>query len=162
MLDLGCGAGRPIGQALADAGYDIVGIDESQEMLALAREHVSSGQFICAEMVAARFGGSYDGVVCWDALFHLERGRHQTVLRKVFTALNLGGRFIFTVGGSENPPFHDEMFGQSFFFDSHAPEETLRLIREVGFEIVRAELVDKPDGGRDKGRLAIVADKPGG
>ena len=40
VLELGCGSGR-VSVALAKAGFDVTGIDESAAMLALAREHAA-------------------------------------------------------------------------------------------------------------------------
>jgi SAM-dependent methyltransferase len=40
VLELGCGSGR-VSVALAQAGFDVTGIDESTAMLALAREHAA-------------------------------------------------------------------------------------------------------------------------
>ena len=37
LLDLGCGTGS-LTELLADAGYDMIGVDNSEEMLELARE----------------------------------------------------------------------------------------------------------------------------
>jgi ubiquinone/menaquinone biosynthesis C-methylase UbiE len=39
VLELGCGTGR-VALALAQAGYDVVGVDESTSMLELAQAHV--------------------------------------------------------------------------------------------------------------------------
>jgi hypothetical protein len=51
------------------------------------------------------------------------------------------------------------MFGQEFYYDSHAPDEAERLIHDMGCRIVLAEYLNRPDGGRDKGRYAMVAEK---
>ncbi len=49
------------------------------------------------------------------------------------------------------------MFGQEFFYDSLSPERLVAVIEESGFEILRAEMCDLPDGGRNKGKWATVA-----
>jgi hypothetical protein len=51
------------------------------------------------------------------------------------------------------------MFGHKFFYDSNSPAETLGIMERIGFQIVVADLIDKPDGRRNKGRLAIVGEK---
>ena len=40
VLDLGCGTGK-MTRLLAQAGYDMIGVDASEEMLAVAMEHKS-------------------------------------------------------------------------------------------------------------------------
>ena len=44
VVDLGCGSGI-LSQAMAEAGYDVLGIDISPAMIALARERVPTGTF---------------------------------------------------------------------------------------------------------------------
>ncbi len=45
MLDLGCGTGI-LAAALSVAGYEIVGIDVSEEMLALARRTAADARYV--------------------------------------------------------------------------------------------------------------------
>ena len=66
---------------------------------------------------------------------------------------------MLTVGGSEQPPFTDHMFGQEFFYDSNTPEETSRILQGLGCRIVIGEFMNLPTTGHDKGRYAIVARK---
>jgi hypothetical protein len=66
---------------------------------------------------------------------------------------------MLTFGGSEHPAFTDTMFGQTFFYDSHAPEKELSILREARFEALIAEFIDPPTAGRDKGRYAVVASR---
>ncbi|HYE21871.1 MAG TPA: hypothetical protein VEA69_25755 [Tepidisphaeraceae bacterium] len=51
------------------------------------------------------------------------------------------------------------MYGHTFFYDAYTVDEMTRVVREAGFEVLLAELAIDPDGGRDKGKLAIVAAK---
>jgi SAM-dependent methyltransferase len=52
IVDLGCGSGILAG-VVADAGYDVVGIDVSAEMIALARGRVPKGTFTVGSFVDA-------------------------------------------------------------------------------------------------------------
>lgn len=66
---------------------------------------------------------------------------------------------MLTVGGSAHPAFTDTMFGQAFFYDSNTPDESGQILARLGCRIVIGEFMNLPDGGRDKGRYAIVAEK---
>jgi hypothetical protein len=101
----------------------------------------------------------YRGALLWDSLFHIRRTEHEPILRKVVRGLPAGGRLMLTVGGSAHPEFTDFMYGQEFYYDSHTPEETEQLLQRLGCRLVIMEYMNTPDGGRDKGRYAIVAEK---
>jgi hypothetical protein len=74
-------------------------------------------------------------------------------------ALPFGGRLMLTVGGSAQPAFTDVMFGHDFFYDSHTPEETEAILDRLDCRLLIAEFMNRPDGDRDRGRYAIVAEK---
>jgi SAM-dependent methyltransferase len=52
VVDLGCGSGI-WARALADAGYDVQGVDISEEMLAIARARVPEARFVHASFLDA-------------------------------------------------------------------------------------------------------------
>ncbi|HET7553550.1 MAG TPA: class I SAM-dependent methyltransferase [Gemmatimonadaceae bacterium] len=166
VLDLGCGTGRPMAEYLISRGHRVTGVDQSEKLLALARSRFPQGEWIHSRIedcpVDVDSKGTYDGVIAWDSLFHIERERHADILAKVHRALAPGGRLMLTAGGSENPAFTDTMFDREFFYDSHPPERLSALLGELGFEIVVNEFMNLPTSGRDKGRIAIVARKATG
>ncbi len=159
VLDLGCGTGRPIAELLDGRGLQVTGIDHSAAMLAKARQSVPGVTWRQAELDAP-LSGPFAAAVCWDAVFHLARARHAAVFREVWRGLSPGGRFLFTTGGSAQPPFTDTMFGHEFFYDAPSPDETLALVWGAGFRLLADVMLDPPNGGREKGRLAILVEKP--
>lgn len=161
VLDLGCGTGRPIAERLASRGFRVTGVDHSAAMLDRARGFVPGAVFRRAELDAP-LGATFAAVVCWDAVFHLTRARHPRVFCEVHGALIAGGRFLLTTGGSANPPFTDTMFGQLFAYDALPPEETRAALRRIGFTLLDEVMLEPPLGGREKGRLAILAEKRAG
>lgn len=157
VLDLGCGTGRPIAHLLDRRGLRVTGVDQSARMLAFARASLPEQTWVLSAIEDYPFDESFDAIVAWDSLFHIPRAAHEAIFRRAHVALKAGGRFALTVGGSEHPAFTDTMFGHEFFYDSHAPEAALSLLRATGFAILRQEFLELPTGGRDKGRFAIVA-----
>jgi SAM-dependent methyltransferase len=100
VVDLGCGSGIWARELVA-AGYNVVGIDLSPAMIALARRRVPQGDFRAESLVTARLP-SCRAVTCLGEPFNFlfdERGpqRLGEVFRRVYAALAPGGVFIFDV-----------------------------------------------------------------
>lgn len=159
FLDLGCGTGRPIAEHLLALGNRVTGVDQAEQLLALARERSPDGRWIEARLEDYEPTETYAGVICWDALFHIPRQMHEAILARAAGCLDPGGRLVLSVGGSEHPAFTDTMFGETFSYDSHPPEMVVEILGSLGFEILVAEYLNRPTSGRDKGRFAIVAVK---
>lgn len=161
ILDLGCGTGVPVAKLLSDRGFRITGVDRSAKLLEKARENLPAVDFLQIEIEDYEITGLYDGVVLWDVLFHIPRAVHRTIMDKIFHALRPGGLLILSSGGSrENlSPFVDFMFGVPFFYDSHPVKKFISLCHDTGFTVVKHELLNEPDGGRDKGRIGLVLSK---
>src|SRR5262249_3328650 len=102
VLELGSGTGRH-GQLLAGAGFDVLGIERSPEMVALAhaRELARPGSFKCevGDIRGLRLARRFDAVI---SLFHVMS--YQTtdedfaaVLQTAANHLSLGAVFLFDV-----------------------------------------------------------------
>jgi cyclopropane fatty-acyl-phospholipid synthase-like methyltransferase len=163
VLDAGCGTGRPLADYILSRGHDVVGVDQSERLLELARARFPAARWVHSRLEDfAPAAGAFDAIVCWDALFHIPREHHETILGRFARALAPGGRLMLTAGGSAHPAFTDTMFGHEFFYDSHSPERLTSILGGVGFTIVIGEFMNQPTGGRDKGRYAIVAERRAG
>lgn len=160
ILDLGCGTGRPIAEQLLSRGYPVTGVDQAEAMLAYARSRLPAGEWITQTIESYVPETNTAAIICWDALFHLDRSLHEGLLQRWFARLRPGGRLLVTFGGSAHPAFVDSMFRVPFFYDSHPPEVFLAMARSIGFTIVLADFLDVPDGQRDKGRYGAVCAKP--
>jgi len=100
VLDLGCGTGN-MTELLADAGYDMIGIDNSQEMLAFAEEKkLSSGQdilYLLQDMRSFELYGTVKAVVSiCDSVNYITRPEELAgVFRLISNYLDPSGIFIF-------------------------------------------------------------------
>lgn len=159
VLDLGCGTGRPMAGYLLERGLRVIGVDQSEAMLDIARRRYPGGTWVAADLVHYVMPAGVSAIVLWDSLFHIARNHHGDILRRAAAALPKGGRLMLTTGGSDHPPFTDTMFGETFFYDSHPPERMDALLRPLGFGILLADCVNQPDGARDKGRYAYLVER---
>lgn len=159
ILDLGCGSGRPMAEFVVSRGRHVIGVDQSEALLDLAKASMPGERWILASIESHEISSGYQGAIIWDSLFHIPRAEHAGILGKVVGTLPAGGRLMVTVGGSAHPPFTDVMFGQPFYYDSHTPTETEGILKNLGCRLLLAEFMNVPDGGRDKGRYAIVAER---
>src|ERR1044071_3391209 len=124
VLDLGCGTGNPIARHLVQRGYRVIGIDQSEKMLAIAKQVVPEAEFIHGDMVEIQFTDKFGAAVAWDSIFHVERKYHSAIYRKLANSLEIGGRLLLSVGGSDVDSgaegFTSEMFGHTFFYSGYA------------------------------------------
>jgi SAM-dependent methyltransferase len=103
VVDLGCGSGI-MAKAVADAGYQVVGIDLSPSMIALARERVPAGDFRVESLLKADLPRC-DAVTaigeCFNYLF--DRGNSgaslSRLLKRIHEALEPRGVLLFDVAG---------------------------------------------------------------
>lgn len=102
VLDLGCGNGRPISQWLIEHGFDVYGIDSSQNMIDLYQRDFPNARGVCASIEDSNFlNASFTAVISWGVLFHLTAPAQELGIRKVAEALIPGGKFLFTSGKDE-------------------------------------------------------------
>lgn len=100
VLDLGCGTGS-LTELLASEGYDMIGIDNSEEMLQIAMEkRMDSGKdilYLCQDMREFELYGTVAAVVsvCDSMNYILNQEDLSRVFRLVNNYLDPGGVFIF-------------------------------------------------------------------
>jgi SAM-dependent methyltransferase len=97
IVDVGCGTGRH-SLALAEAGFDVVGIDTSADMIAVARERAPGLRFEVAELTSWRPPSPFDGALCRGVLNDLtEDGERQAAMDALARLLRPGGLLVLGV-----------------------------------------------------------------
>jgi SAM-dependent methyltransferase len=108
VVDLGCGSGIVSG-VVAEAGYDVLGIDLSPAMIALAGEHVPGGTFRVASVISTELPRCIAVAAVGEVfnyLFDPENNASSLskLLRRIHSALAPGGLLLFDVAGPGRVP----------------------------------------------------------
>ena len=106
VVDLACGTGS-ITKILAEKGYNVVGVDMSEDMLTQAIQKVlemeSPPRFICQKLQELYLPKGVDMAVCaLDSLDYItDPNDCAEAIRRTYKVLNPGGIFIFDVNTPE-------------------------------------------------------------
>lgn len=120
ILDLGCGTGT-ITTMLAQKGYEMIGIDLSEDMLLVAREKATqSGQdilFLCQDMVEMELYGTVDVILslCDSLNYITDEEDLLETFRKANNYLNPGGLFIFDL----NTEYKFKQMGEKTYAETY-------------------------------------------
>ena len=103
VVDLGCGSGIAA-RILIDAGYSVHGIDQSPDLIAIARERAPEATFECASLHDAELPPDAVAVTATGEILCYS-GIDQRLLERVCGALAPGGMFLFDIAtpGREDP-----------------------------------------------------------
>ena len=108
LLDLCCGTGN-LTLPLARRGYELIGVDRSSEMLALAAEKMERESFpvppllLCQSAEELDLYGTVEGALCaLDGLNYLPPASLEAVFRRVRLFLEPGGVFAFDIHAPEH------------------------------------------------------------
>lgn len=97
VLDLGCGTGEPIGQYVADLGFQVTGIDACVRMLEIAKSRCPNIKFILADMRSS-IREKFDCIIAWHSFFHLPPSDQRAIFKNFANSLNANGVLLFTTG----------------------------------------------------------------
>ena len=99
ILDVGCGTGQLTAE-IAKSGAEVVGIDQSPEMITSARKNFPALQFEVADIAMTAFDNEFDAVFS-NAALHWVRNQ-ESAITAMARALRPGGRLVFEMGGRGN------------------------------------------------------------
>ena len=104
ILDIGCGAGKPVDSYFIEHGHKVIGIDISEKMIELAKKNVPQGEYKLLDMSELKVSAyKVDAVVSFYAIFHTPRETHQILLNQFNSFLPKGVLSLYLGWGTPSP-----------------------------------------------------------
>lgn len=102
ILDLCCGSGH-VTKELISRGYRVTGVDNSAELISLAKKELPGNDFRVQDVTALSLEMRYEGVLStFDSLNHiLSLDDLQRIFERVYAVLEPGGLFVFDMNLDE-------------------------------------------------------------
>lgn len=154
-LDAGCGCSGRFEDLLIEQGFQIEGVDVSEQMIALARVRCPGVTFHHADLTDWKLPRKYDFITAWDSIWHLPLASQEPVMRKLMDGLAPEGVFIFTVGGLDDAgEKSDSAMGPPVYYSTLGIPGFLALIADCGCVCRHLEFDQFPEQ-----HLYIIAQK---
>ncbi|TFF94899.1 class I SAM-dependent methyltransferase [Candidatus Thorarchaeota archaeon] len=144
VLDIGCGGGVPVLKTLTKRGFSATGIDFSKAMLRIAERNVPEADLINGDITKTRFPDeSFDGVISTYAIIHIHRSLHAALYAAIHRWLKPQGVLLVSTATDEvgSDYSSEDYLGTKMAWSHPGGQESVQLIKDVGFKIVFARTV---------------------
>ena len=150
VVDLGCGNGQ-LTKQLSDMGMEVIGIDESEEMISLARMSYPEIKFVRADATNFTVDKKVDAILS-NAVFHWI-DKQDDLITNIAFQLKEGGQLVCEFGGYGNTELiHAALerefqrrglqYIRNFYFPTIG--EYTSLLEAHGLQVRYATLFDRP------------------
>lgn len=144
ILDVACGSGRDT-QYLTEDGFDVLGIDISEELLKEARLRAKNCKFQKMNLLRLEFDeSSFDGIWCTNAVTVIPKDNISEAVKEIHRVLKKEGILYISVkeGHGQEIVARKEYENAPFYYSYLTKEELENLLKESNFQIISSEVSD--------------------
>lgn len=147
VADVGCGPGR-VAAFLATQGLDVVGVDVSRSMLAIARRTHPTIPFLEGQLASLPFASdSLGGAAYWYSIIHTPSSRLVEVFVEAARVVADGGRILVAIQAGDGVAIDRvDAYGTGFTLTDyrHEPDDVAESLVAAGLH-VRATTIRVPE-----------------
>ena len=143
VLDLGCGTGLPHDKYLAEAGFHVLGVDISEEILKKAKMNVPDGTFFQLSMNKIEYTEEFNGVISSFSMLLLPPDLFKETAYRIHSALVKGGYFFLSLNepangqGDIDSEAFTNIMGQDMYSRAYTVGEVQSIFTPLGFSQVK-------------------------
>jgi SAM-dependent methyltransferase len=154
-LDIGCGSSGRFIKILSEHGFQVEGLDISEDMIDLAKQLHPDITFYREDICCWTPPKPYSLIVAWDSTFHLPLDMQEPVTKKLCDALGPDGVLMFTCGGGYKQGEVSGTFqGQDFEYSTLGVNAFLKILSEHHCTCLHLEYDQYPEN-----HVYIIAQK---
>lgn len=137
VVDIGCGTGKPVCWALAEAGHDVLGIDISGVMVDAAKERVPKASFQQTDIRSFNPASeTFDAAtVYFSMIASVTQAEIKEFIQKIFSFLKPGGLFVWSTVPIPAENLQIKWMGRPVTVSSLSPEEAVDAVKSAGFVV---------------------------
>lgn len=136
VLDIGSGTGK-VARYLSNR-FEVLGIDNSPQMLSLARENVPDAKFLEMNFKKLNLDEDYaaDAILAFFSLIHVEKSIFERILDNILKHLKIGGFFIISMilGDFDDYQFLED---KKIHYTAYSEDELLSILESKDLKILR-------------------------
>ena len=143
VLDVGCGTGVPTARLIADAGFKVMGIDSSSEMVRLAQQKVPNGTFHLMDMLQLPLDGhTFQGMAAFFSLLMLPRADIAPTIRKLTHYLEPGSYAAISMVVGDFDYFTIPFLGHTINVSAYSVDEFADILKAESLSVTDMQTVD--------------------
>ena len=147
LLDIGCGVAIPVCSYFKEKGFEIFGIDISEEMIALAKKQIPDGKFEVGDMMEMNYhSDTFDLITSTFAIIHIPQEKQLNLLVKIYSYLKTNGVAYLVLGDKNQKEIKREWHGVEMYWSYYSSEEYKDILLKIGFHIIWEEIENLPNG----------------
>ena len=162
ILDIGCGVGEDT-KFLIKKNFDVVSVDGSKKMLAIARRNVPNHKFHLADMRSKKYRPkSFDGIVAAFSLIHLTKKESKSLINNFSIWLKENGMLYLALqeGSGEKNVMEPFEPNERVFINFYEEDEINGVLLSSGFSIIFFRKTNPTTKGEfDNKKIFLIARK---
>ena len=152
ILDVCCGTGQ-IAKYIVSEGFNVLGIDNSKNMITLAKQLVEKCKFKIADALEFKTDFKYDGVLAHECLSNFTYSQARKLIENIFYALKDDGKALISFSEGEGERFErlDPELPLRLFIKKYTVREVNEIL-DGYFKISGMWVVNEMEKERQVGR----------
>lgn len=160
VLDIGCGLGN-LTNYMKEKGFNLTGIDLSDEMLNFAKSKYKDITFLKMNMNDIKFDKKFDGISFLYSLFHLSKKEVVNALPKYYNLLKDDGKMLLIMQEGDGEKIVDEPLNKNLkmFVNYYSLDEIKKVLEEANFKVIYTSYKKSTAESLSTGKLVLLCEK---
>jgi len=158
ILDLGCGPGLNAG-IFSRKGLSVTGVDNSSEMINLARKNCPEGDFQLDSATDFLPKNIYDGICLSFIIVHLETDKVVDLLQRISGYIKPEGKLYISFMSGKEPGYEKTSFSENeIYFNYFDKDFIISSLEENGFRLISSHTApyEEPSGDITEDHFLIL------